>query len=83
MTISLKRQEQFDQDEMDLSAVGAKIRALRQTVGYSIEDLAVTCGLTSTEIMGVEEGLEADSGQLKRIASALQVSLSDLLNGQE
>ena len=78
MTISLKRMDQMAQDVADISLIGSKVRSLRQSVGYSIEDLAETCGLTSAEITGIEEGLEVDMGQLKRVAAALQVSLSDL-----
>ncbi len=80
MTISLKRVDQDAQDIADISFTGSKVRSIRQSVGYSIEDLAETCGLTSAEITGIEEGLEVDMGQLKRVAAALQVSLSDLLD---
>jgi transcriptional regulator with XRE-family HTH domain len=80
MTISLKRMDQVAQDIADISLTGSKVRSLRQSVGYSIEDLAETCGLTSAEITGIEEGLEVDMGQLKRVAAALQVPLSDLID---
>ena len=83
MTTSLKRLDQSAQDAADILLIGIRVRSVRQSVGYSIEDLAETCGLTSAEITGIEEGLEADMGQLKRVASALQVSISDLLDGQE
>jgi len=79
MTTSLKRENEFTEDEFDLAQVGSRVRSLRQSVGYSIDDLAETCGLTSAEITGIEEGLEADMGQLKRIAQALQVSLTSLI----
>jgi transcriptional regulator with XRE-family HTH domain len=78
MTTSLKRLDQDMQDTFDLIVVGNRVRTLRQSVGYSIEDLAETCGLTSTEITAIEEGLEGDTAQLKRVAQALQVSLSSL-----
>lgn len=79
MNTSLQRQNEPTQDEFDLVIAGGRVRSLRQSVGYSIEDLAETCGLTSAEITGIEEGLEADMSQLKRIAQALQVSLSSLI----
>jgi transcriptional regulator with XRE-family HTH domain len=82
MTTSLKRLDQDMQDEFDLSAVGSRVRSIRQSVAYSIEDLAETCGLTTSEITGIEEGLEADLGQLKRVAQALQVPISDLIDGR-
>lgn len=81
MTTSLKRLAQDAQDAFDLSLIGARVRSARQSVGYSIEDLAETCGLTSVEITAIEEGLEGEMGQLKRLAPALQVSVSDLLDG--
>jgi transcriptional regulator with XRE-family HTH domain len=83
MTISLKRLDQVEENASDISLVGTRVRSIRQSVGYSIEDLAETCGLTSAEITGIEEGLDVDMGQLKRVAAALQVSVSDLLDGQE
>jgi transcriptional regulator with XRE-family HTH domain len=82
MTTSLKRLDQSNQDSLDLSLVGSRARSIRQSVGYSIEDLAETCGLTSAEIVAIEEGLEGDMGQLRRMAQALQVSVADLTDGQ-
>ena len=32
------------------------VRALRESVGYSIDDLAVACGLTADEITDLEVG---------------------------
>ncbi|MDB5524982.1 MAG: family transcriptional regulator protein [Rhizobium sp.] len=78
MTISLKRLDQFEQDSIDVSLVGSRVRSIRQTVGYSIDDLAETCGLTHAEILEIEEGQDADMGRLNRIAAALQVSVSTL-----
>ncbi|MEZ2130736.1 helix-turn-helix transcriptional regulator [Sinorhizobium sp. CB9] len=66
-----------------MDAVGVKVRALRESVGYSIEDLAVTCGLTNSEISDIEEGRDSDPAKLRRIASALQVSLSAFLGADE
>ena len=82
LTISLKRLDQYDQGAVDVSLVGSKVRAARQSVGYSIDDLAETCGLTGAEIIEIEEGQDADPARLKRIASALQVSLESLLDEQ-
>lgn len=61
------------------SNIAARVRAAREAVGYSIEDLAVTCGLTSFEINEIENGGDHDPAKLKRIAGALQVPISDLL----
>jgi len=49
------------------------VRAIRESVGYSIEDLAVTCGLTADEITEIEVGNDADPTRIRRIASALGV----------
>jgi transcriptional regulator with XRE-family HTH domain len=81
MTTSLNRLDRDTQDAFDLPQVGSRVRSIRQSVGYSIEDLAETCGLTSAEIIGIEEGLEAEMAQLKRIAQALRVPVSDLIEG--
>jgi len=82
MTTSLKRVDQSAEDSLDLSLVGSRVRSIRQSVGYSIEDLAETCGLTSAEIVAIEEGLEGDAGQLKRVAAALQISVVELTDAQ-
>ncbi|WEX75457.1 helix-turn-helix transcriptional regulator [Sinorhizobium numidicum] len=59
--------------------VAARVKAAREAVGYSIEDLAVTCGLAIVEINGIESGMDSSPEKLKRVASALQVPLSDFL----
>jgi|SRR5688500_6364072 transcriptional regulator with XRE-family HTH domain len=48
-------------------------RAARESIGYSIEDLAVACGLTADEITQVEVGNDADPGRIRRIAAALGI----------
>lgn len=47
------------------------VRAFREQFGYSIEDLAVACGLTSLEIETIESGQNLDPHKLERIAHAL------------
>ncbi|OHV78768.1 helix-turn-helix transcriptional regulator [Ensifer sp. LCM 4579] len=64
------------------SDIAARVRAAREAVGYSIEDLAVTCGLTSVEISDIESGGDSDPAKLKRVATALQVPISHLLPGE-
>ncbi|KQY16391.1 XRE family transcriptional regulator [Rhizobium sp. Root73] len=59
--------------------VASRVKAYRESAGYSIEDLAVTCGLANSEITAIEDGNDADPAKLRRIAAALQVSLSALL----
>ncbi|CAN7593291.1 helix-turn-helix transcriptional regulator [Rhizobium sp. LjRoot98] len=59
--------------------VASRVKAYRESAGYSVEDLAVTCGLANSEITAIEDGNDADPAKLRRIAAALQVSLSALL----
>lgn len=59
--------------------VASRVKAYRESAGYSIEDLAVTCGLANSELTAIEDGNDADPAKLRRIAAALQVSLSALL----
>jgi transcriptional regulator with XRE-family HTH domain len=47
------------------------VRAIRESIGYSVDDLAVACGLTTDEISQMETGTDADPNRLRRIASAL------------
>lgn len=55
-------------------AAGANaVKAFREARGYSIEDLAVTCGLSIGEITGIENDEDADPDRLRRIATALRL----------
>jgi|EndMetStandDraft_6_1072998.scaffolds.fasta_scaffold180767_1 transcriptional regulator with XRE-family HTH domain len=54
-----------------ISAGAHMFREAREAKGYSIEDLAVTCGLTVDEIKDVELGVDASPGYLRRVAAAL------------
>jgi len=57
------------------------VRALRESRGYAVEELALTCGLAATEIARIEAGGDADPGRLRRIAHALGVPEQTLLGG--
>ncbi|AEG07921.1 helix-turn-helix transcriptional regulator (plasmid) [Sinorhizobium meliloti WSM1022] len=59
--------------------IAARVKAAREAVGYSIEDLAVTCGLAVVEINDIENGTDFSPAKLKRVAGALQVPLSHFL----
>ncbi|WP_370906512.1 transcriptional regulator with XRE-family HTH domain (plasmid) [Ensifer sp. WSM1721] len=59
--------------------IGAAVRRSREAVGYSVEDLALTCGLTCAEITSIELGADVDPGRLRRIAAALRVPTSTFL----
>ncbi|WP_455273902.1 helix-turn-helix domain-containing protein [Rhizobium herbae] len=62
--------------------VASRVKAYRESAGYSIEDLAVTCGLANFEISAIEDGSDADLAKLRRIAAALQVDVSALLTSE-
>lgn len=49
------------------------LRALRELIGYSVEDLAIACGLARSEIDEIESGQSGDAEKLSRIARALQL----------
>ena len=57
------------------------VRALRESMGYSVEDLALTCGLATGEIGAIEAGNDADPARLRRIASALGLPERALAGG--
>jgi transcriptional regulator with XRE-family HTH domain len=54
------------------------IKAIRNSVGYNIEELSLACGLSVSEITQMENGQEIDSLKLRRIISALHISEGDL-----
>jgi len=55
------------------------LKAARETRGYTIEELSLTCGLAVGEIVDIEDGNDADPAKLRRIASALQVPEEELI----
>lgn len=57
------------------------VRAIRESVGYSVEELALTCGLATGEISAIEAGDDTDPARLRRIASALGLPERALLGG--
>jgi transcriptional regulator with XRE-family HTH domain len=62
------------------AGAGANIvRTIRDSVGYSIEELALTCGLAVSEITDLESGTDADPIKLRRIAAALRLPEDALL----
>ncbi|AVA25052.1 helix-turn-helix transcriptional regulator (plasmid) [Rhizobium sp. CB3171] len=79
MSISLNNFNEVPPQAVHADDVAARVKAARETVGYSIEDLAVTCGLANEEIIGIEDGADIDPAKLKRIANALQLPPSAFL----
>ena len=81
MNISVNHLDESQNHIVNESIVGNRVKQTRLSIGYSIEDLAVTCGLTSAEIERIEDGVEIDMQHLKRIAPALQTSVSSFIEG--
>ncbi len=61
---------------------GERVRELRKARGFSQEGFAAECGIDRTYIGGIERG-ERNPALLKieAIATALSVSVSELMNG--
>ncbi|NRP20086.1 hypothetical protein LPJGGPFB_03345 [Ensifer adhaerens] len=79
MTVSINN---FDASTVSASAhvdIGDAVRRSRQAIGYSVDELALTCGLTDAEITNIELGADADPGKLRRIAAALQLPVTAFL----
>lgn len=55
------------------------VRTIRDSVGYSIEEQALTCGLAVSEIADLESDNDADPIKLRRIAAALRLPKNILL----
>ncbi|MGH0359704.1 helix-turn-helix domain-containing protein [Sinorhizobium meliloti] len=56
--------------------IGGALKQSRETMGYSVEDLSLTCGLTAAEITRIELGADVAPARIRRIAVALQVPTS-------
>lgn len=67
-----------DHDFSQTTELGNALKQAREIVGYSVDDLAVTCGLTALEITRIELGVDADEAKLRRIGAALQVDWTAL-----
>ncbi len=79
MSISLNNLDETKATVVSTINIAAAVKNAREAVGYSIDDLAVTCGLLVSEIQDVESGADADPAKLKRIAAALQLPITGLL----
>ena len=68
----------------DPAAVGSRVRALREAMGYSLRDLAERTGVSAPMLSQVERGETSPTLSLaSRIASGLDLSLSQLLRLDE
>lgn len=65
-----------------LQQVGAALRSARKQAGLSQEKLALKAGVDRTYVGGIERGERNPSIlNLARLANAIGISLSDLLEG--
>jgi hypothetical protein len=76
MTVSINNAGVSGNADITPLDVGDAVRRFREASGYSVEDLALTCGLTDVEISRIETGEDLDPGRVKRIAAALQMPAS-------
>jgi transcriptional regulator with XRE-family HTH domain len=71
-----------DTIETTASAIAASanlVKMIKQKFNYTVEDLAIACGLTIDELNGIEMGEDAEPGKLHRIAHS--VGLPDDIAG--
>jgi transcriptional regulator with XRE-family HTH domain len=68
----------------EVAAAGARIKALREAMGYSLRDLSERSGVSPTMLSQVERGTTSPTlAVASRIASGLDLSLSQLLRLDE
>lgn len=66
----------------ELKALGSRIRAVRESRGLSIRDLAELAGINKSQIVRIESGQsDPHYTTLLRIARALEVSVGDFADG--
>ncbi|WP_426232014.1 helix-turn-helix domain-containing protein [Pararhizobium sp. DWP3-4] len=76
MTMSISNLKAFSPAKTVQGEAGQIVRRAREALGYSVDDLAETCGLTTQEIDTIELGADADPVRLRRVAAALQIDQS-------
>ena len=73
-----------DPDLYDAQAVGPRVRALRESMGLSLRELALRCGVSAAMLSQVERGETSPTLQVAaRIAAGLDLRLSQLLRLDE
>ena len=73
-----------DHDLYDATAIGPRVRALREAMGLSLRELAIRCGVSSAMLSQVERGETSPTlAVASRIASGLELRLSQLLRLDE
>jgi len=71
-------------EQYDATAVGPRVRALREAMGLSLRELALRCGVSPAMLSQVERGETSPTLQVAaRIAAGLELRLSQLLRLDE
>jgi transcriptional regulator with XRE-family HTH domain len=74
----------LEHDSYDATAVGPRVRALREAMGLSLRELAVRCGVSAAMLSQVERGETSPTlAVAARIAAGLELRLSQLLRLDE
>src|ERR1700738_5210527 len=72
------------QELYDATAVGPRVRALREAMGLSLRELALRCGVSAAMLSQVERGETSPTLLIAaRIAAGLELRLSQLLRLDE
>jgi transcriptional regulator with XRE-family HTH domain len=77
MSYSNIEQHPANPTESAASVRAAIFKEARAAKSYSIEELAVACGLTAMEITRIESGSDADAAHLRRVAHVLGLPLNE------
>ncbi len=76
MTISVSQPER---DQHTNAPFANKILTARTRAGYTVDQLAVTCGLTTGEIKALEDGTDSDPTRIRRVAAALHLPVETVI----
>src|SRR5579871_2488683 len=73
-----------DDEHYDTAALGPRIHALRESMGLSLRELALRCGVSAAMLSQVERGETSPTlAVAARIATGLELRLSQLLRLDE
>lgn len=70
MTISIRTTEHSSKTEKFFADLFV---TARKAAGYTLEQVAITSGLTAAEIIAIESGREFEDGKIRRLATALRI----------
>src|SRR5690606_26830935 len=79
MSISMSNFATATEKSISPQGAASAVAQAREAVGYTIDHLAVTTGLTVDELTAIERGEEIDASRLQRIAAALGLPATTFL----